>query len=105
MAFANYFQFVALKERLCLMAKPLSQGVGLKKMADQKLLETVYGYVLGVCSVQRKSLAAINLREKKGSFLKQVIIRKEKRENGEKLQHVLIVTRKLYKHNLHTYQL
>lgn len=38
MAFANYFQFVALKERLCkvLMAKPLSQGVGLKKNGRSK---------------------------------------------------------------------
>lgn len=87
MAFANYFQFVALKERLCkvLMAKPLSQGVGLKKMANQRLLETVYGYVLGVCSGQRKSLAGINLREKKGSFLKQVIIRKGKKEKRRKI--------------------
>lgn len=29
----------------------------------------------------------------------------ENKEKGEKLQHVLIVTRKLYKHNLHTYHL
>lgn len=76
-------------------------------MADQKLLGNVCGYVLGVCSVQRKSLAGINLRgkKKKASFLKEVIVSRKERGRGEKSQNVLIATRKLYKHNLHMYHL
>lgn len=51
-------------------------------MADQKLLENVCGYVLGVCSIQRKSLAGINLREKKGKFFKASHHQEEKRKRA-----------------------
>lgn len=88
-----------------MIAKLPSKGQVLKN-GRSKLLENMCEYVLGVCSIQRKSLAGINLKEKKKrKFSKASHHWEEKREKGEKLQHVLIVTRKLYKHNLHMYHL
>lgn len=72
MAFADYFPFVALKRRTryALVAARVLRGWA-RSMAAPELLGDARGCGLGVCSVPRKSLAGINLREKrKGKFLK-----------------------------------
>lgn len=71
MAFADYFPFVALKTRTryALVAARFLGGWAWR-MAAPELLGNAR-VCAGVCSVRRKPLAGINLREeRKGKFLK-----------------------------------